>query len=164
MILKEKLEKLGYSVEGKMIDISEFGVPQTRKRYIMVGVLQGKQKCFLIYFIREKRFLKKKGLNEKVSVGEAIGDLLKENGTLPTPDFKNYVSGVYGEIQSNYQKLMRKGLDNMEGCVADSHRFAKHSEETKRMNEEMLQKCPKLKRVTPKDNLIKNLRKRGLRF
>ena len=106
--------------------------------------------------------MKKKGLNEKVSVGEAIGDLLKENGTLPTPDFKNYVSGVYGEIQSNYQKLMRKGLDNMEGCVADSHRFAKHSEETKRMNEEMLQKCPKLKRVTPKDNLIKNLRKRGV--
>ena len=42
------------------------------------------------------------------------------------------------------------------------HRFAKHSEETKRMNEEMLQKCPKLKRVTPKDNLIKNLRKRGV--
>lgn len=30
------------------------------------------------------------------------------------------------------------------------------------MNEEMLQKCPKLKRVTPKDNLIKNLRKRGV--
>ena len=163
VILKEKLEKLGYSVEGKMIDISEFGVPQTRKRYIMVGVLQGKTEMFFdILYKRKKDFLKKKGLNEKVSVGEAIGDLLKENGTLPTPDFKNYVSGVYGEIQSNYQKLMRKGLDNMEGCVADSHRFAKHSEETKRMNEEMLQKCPKLKRVTPKDNLIKNLRKRGV--
>lgn len=55
MILKEKLEKLGYSVEGKMIDISEFGVPQTRKRYIMVGVLQGKPEMFLIYFIREKK-------------------------------------------------------------------------------------------------------------
>ena len=84
VILKEKLEKLGYSVEGKMIDISEFGVPQTRKRYIMVGVLQGKTEMFFdILYKRKKDFLKKKGLNEKVSVGEAIGDLLKENGTLP---------------------------------------------------------------------------------
>lgn len=127
-----------------MIDISEFGVPQTRKRYIMVGVLQGKTEMFFdILYKRKKDFLKKKGLNEKVSVGEAIGDLLKENGTLPTPDFKNYVSAVYGEIQSNYQKLMRKGLDNMEGCVADSHRFAKHSEETKRM----MRKCYKVSQV-----------------
>ena len=53
---------------------------------------------FDILYKRKKDFLKKKGLNEKVSVGEAIGDLLKENGTLPTPDFKNYVSGVYGKL------------------------------------------------------------------
>lgn len=163
MILKEKLEKLGYSVKGKMIDISEFGVPQKRNRFIMVGVLQGKPETFFdILYENKNEFLRKNGLNENVSVGEAIGDLLKGNGTLPTPDFKNYESGIYGEIQSNYQKLMRKGLDNVEGCVVDSHRFAKHSEETKRMNEEMLQKCPKLKRVTPKDNLITNLRKRGV--
>lgn len=57
MILKEKLEKLGYSVEGKMIDISEFGVPQTRKRYIMVGVLQGKPEMFFdILYKRKKIF------------------------------------------------------------------------------------------------------------
>ena len=59
VILKEKLEKLGYSVEGKMIDISEFGVPQTRKRYIMVGVLQGKPEMFFdILYKRKKDFLK----------------------------------------------------------------------------------------------------------
>ena len=57
---------------------------------------------------------------------------------------------------------MRKNIGNVEGNVADSHRFAKHSEETIKMNKEMLLKCPKLKRVTPKDNLIDNLRKRGV--
>ena len=162
-ILKEKLENLGYSVEGKMIDISEFGVPQKRNRFIMVGVLQGNPQDFFEFLYSNKRnFLQQKGLNKHVSVGEAIGDLLKQNGTMPTPDFKNYESGIYGKIQSNYQKLMRENIRNVEGKVADSHRFAKHSEETIKINREMLQKCPKLKRVTPKDNLIENLRKRGV--
>lgn len=162
-ILKEKLEELGYLVEGKMIDISEYGVPQKRNRFIMIGVLQGNPHDFfeLLYKNREN-FLTQKGLNERVSVNEAIGDLLKENGTTPTPDFKNYESGVYGEIQSNYQKLMRKNVGSVVGKVADSHRFAKHSKETTDMNNEMLIKCPRLKRVTPKDNLIDNLRKRGV--
>lgn len=162
-ILKEKLENLGYSVEGKMIDISEFGVPQKRNRFIMIGVLQGNpQDFFELLYSNKKNFLQQKGLNEHASVSEAIGDLVKENGTMPTPDFKNYESGVYGKIQSNYQKLMRENIGNVEGKVADSHRFAKHSEETIKMNKEMLLKCPKLKRVTPKDNLIDNLRKRGV--
>lgn len=162
-ILKEKLENLGYLVEGKMIDISEFGVPQKRNRFIMIGVLQGNPHDFFeLLYSNKKNFLQQKGLNEHVSVSEAIGDLVKENGTMPTPDFKNYESGVYGKIQSNYQKLMRENIGNVEGKVADSHRFAKHSEETIKMNKEMLLKCPKLKRVTPKDNLIDNLRKRGV--
>lgn len=162
-ILKEKLEKLGYSVEGKMVDISEFGVPQKRNRFIMVGVLEGSPHVFFeLLYNNKKIFLEKKGLREQISVKEAIGDLLKENGTVPTPDFKNYESGVYGEITSNYQELMRKAIESVTGTVADSHRFAKHSEETVKINKEMLKKCPKLKRVTPKDNLVKNLRKRGV--
>lgn len=162
-ILKEKLEKLGYSVEGKMVDISEFGVPQKRNRFIMIGVLQGNPHDFFeCLYNNKKSFLQQKGLNENVSVSEAIGDLLKGNGTMPTPDFENYKSGVYGKIQSNYQKLMRKNVGHVVGKIADSHRFAKHSKETIEMNKEMLAKCPKLKRITPKDNLIDNLRKRGV--
>lgn len=162
-ILKEKLEGLGYSVKGQMIDISEFGVPQKRNRFIMVGVLEGKPKDFFeLLYKNKKKFLEIKGLKEKTSVKEAIGDLLKENGTLPTPDFKNYESGVYGEIKSKYQELMRNKIGNTVGNVADSHRFAKHSEETVKINREMLHKCPKLKRVTPKDNLVENFRKRGV--
>lgn len=162
-ILKGRLEKLGYSVEGRMVDISEFGVPQKRNRFIMIGVLQGNpHDFFTLLYNNRKTFLQQKGLSDHVSVSEAIGDLAQKNGTVPTPDFKNYESGVYGEIQSNYQKLMREKVEKAVGEVADSHRFAKHSDETKKMNEEMLLKCPKLKRVTPKDKLINNLRKRGV--
>ncbi len=162
-ILKQKLENLGYSVEGKMIDISEFGVPQKRNRFIMIGILKGNpNEFFEILYNNRDDFLKQKGLSRYVSVGDAISDLLKGNGVKPTPDFKNYESGVYGEIRSNYQRLMRRNVKNAVGKVADSHRFAKHSERTTTMNEEMLLKCPKLKRVTPKDNIIDNLRKRGV--
>ena len=53
------------------------------------------------------------GLREQISVKEAIGDLLKENGIVPTPNFKSYESGVYGEITNNYQELMRKGKERI---------------------------------------------------
>lgn len=162
-ILKEKLEDMGYLVEGRMIDISEFGVPQKRNRFIMIGVRQGNPQDFFELLYRNKKdFLFQKGLNEHVSVSEAIGDLLKQNGIRSTPGFKNYKSGIYGEAQSNYQKLMRQNMGEVVGKIADSHRFANHSKETIKLNKQMLQKCPKLKRVTPKDNLIKNLRKRGV--
>lgn len=162
-ILKKKLEKLGYTVEGRMIDISEFGVPQKRKRFIMIGVLEGNPADFFeILYKQKKDFLHNKGLNEKVSVREAIGDLLRENGTVDTPNFKNYQSGIYGKVQSDYQKFMRDKLKDETGKVADSHRFAKHSPETIKLNELMLQKCQKLKRITPKDNVVADLKKRGV--
>ena len=52
-----------------MIDISEFGVPQTRKRYIMVGVLQGKPEMFFdILYKRKKHFLKKSILKKTMGL------------------------------------------------------------------------------------------------
>lgn len=162
-ILKSKLEKLGYKVKGRMIDISEFGVPQKRNRFIMIGVLEGDPEVFFERLYENRNnFLKSKGLNEKVTLKEAIGDLLQDNGMVTSPDSKSYKAGIYGKAQSKYQRLMRKNLKNEIGKVADSHRFAKHSDETIEQNKEMLQKCPKLKRVTPKDNLVTNLRKRGV--
>src|SRR5690606_30161853 len=34
----EELEKLGYTVKGQLIDFSEFGIPQKRTRFILVGI------------------------------------------------------------------------------------------------------------------------------
>lgn len=162
-ILKAKLEKLGYKIEGRMIDISEFGVPQKRHRFIMIGILEGDTKEFFDFlYSNKKSFLDGKGLQEQVSIKDAISDLLKANGTIESPDTKNYKAGVYGEIQSEYQRLMRMRIKDEVGQVADSHRFAKHSNQTEELNKEMLKKCPRLKRITPNDNLVSNLKKRGV--
>jgi len=40
------LKDLGYNVEAKILDFSEYGIPQRRKRFILVGVLEGDAKTF----------------------------------------------------------------------------------------------------------------------
>jgi DNA (cytosine-5)-methyltransferase 1 len=49
-----KLNYLGYEVCGKIIDFSEFGVPQRRKRFILVGVLKGSPEYFFNRIIENK--------------------------------------------------------------------------------------------------------------
>jgi len=136
----EKLDKLGYDVEGKIIDFSEFGVPQKRQRYILVGtkkdesVEESQSKKFFNDIVENKtNFFKSKNLDLKdgdtTSLNDAISDLLKSNGTEESPDTKSFRAGKYAKAESSYQKLMResKPLTNK---VANSHRFAKHKEQT----------------------------------
>ncbi len=41
-----RLKKLGYDVHGEIVDFSKYGIPQKRKRYILVGTKKGKSKNF----------------------------------------------------------------------------------------------------------------------
>ena len=90
------LEGLGYNVKPHVIDFSEYGVPQRRKRFILVGIRKdiGSPDMFED-LLRKNRdsFLIEKGIRAKVSLREAISDLLSRNGTMPTPDRKGFLSG-----------------------------------------------------------------------
>jgi len=126
----EELEKLGYDVHGEIVDFSEYGVPQKRQRYILVGTKNGEAKCFFDAILQNRAsFFKSKNINDRTSLNDAISDLLKSNGTKDSPDTKNFQAGIYKKANSSYQKLMRqeKHLINK---IADSHRFAKHRKET----------------------------------
>lgn len=127
----KKLQELGYNVHGEIVDFSEYGVPQKRQRYILVGMKNGESKEFFKAITQNRaKFFKSKNLEkDTTSLNDAISDLLQSNGTQESPDTKSFQAGVYAKATSSYQKLMRqnKSLTNQ---IADSHRFAKHKVET----------------------------------
>src|SRR5699024_2778904 len=97
-----------------------------------------------------------KGIHCQTSVYEAISDLEKSHGTKPSPDSKGFQAGVYGPVQSGYQKLMRENMDaNKE--IPDSHRLVNHRKETIELHEILLAQAPIGKRITPSDNIIPGL-------
>jgi len=141
------LEREGYSVESKLIDVSEYGVPQKRTRFILVASKTLSPKVFFEK-LEEKRnaFLISKGLKGMVTVEDAISDLLMKHGTSPCPDFKGFFSGQYGDCKTAYQALMRNGS---QGNIPNSHRFAKHKDETLKLFKKMIVDADDQKRYTP---------------
>jgi DNA (cytosine-5)-methyltransferase 1 len=136
------LEKLGYNVCGDMIDFSEFGIPQKRCRFILVGVrkdVAAKKKLLAEHFFNKifsnrNEFLISKNLQINTTLEEAISDLLKTHGEVDSPDTKGFKAGLYAEPLSNYQLYLR--ANKKTGEVADSHRFVNHKDNiTKRFSE-----------------------------
>ena len=129
----QKLDDAGYFVKGQLVNFGDYGVPQKRTRFILIGIkktlknaTQEKAEAFFNSLENNKfDFLKEKGLNTNTNLQDAISDLFKKNGLEETPEYPSFQSGIYGKEKGNYQKLMRKGTD----CkIADSHRFPKHSQ------------------------------------
>ncbi|MEK6891166.1 MAG: DNA cytosine methyltransferase [Nanoarchaeota archaeon] len=83
-LIKRKLEKEGYEIEYKILNASDYGVPQARKRVIFIGSKIGK-----IDFPKIKDY--------KVTVGDALGNLL------------DVEEQFYLEPKTNFQKLMADG-------------------------------------------------------
>ncbi|MDC9715275.1 MAG: DNA cytosine methyltransferase [Gammaproteobacteria bacterium] len=125
-----ELENLGYDVHGKIVNFSEFGVPQKRQRFILVATKAKKAQTFFDLIVKNRaNFFKSKKITDKISLSDAISDLVKKNGTQASPDTKSFQAGIYSKPKSNYQKLMRQGK-SLANKVADSHRFARHRADT----------------------------------
>lgn len=131
-LVEKKLDELGYYVKGKLVNFGEFGVPQKRTRFILVGVRKdipnASKETALKFFtkIEENKydFLAAKQLKVETNLNDAISDLLSENGKTICPDTPNFQSGYYSiKPLTAYQEVMREGI---ESNIPDSHRFAKH--------------------------------------
>ncbi|TWT11975.1 DNA cytosine methyltransferase [Streptococcus sp. sy004] len=160
-ILIKILEKLGYFVDYKLLLMSDFGVPQNRKRFILFASKDEKitEEFFDKLYNHIPNFLHNKGLELPITISQAVGDLTKAQGQIDSIDTKNFKNGLYGKIGSNYQRLMRKTIkDN----VPDSHRFAKHKKSTVQLFEQLMIVSDKAIRITPSMNLVEGLKKRGI--
>lgn len=156
----EKLKEIGYNVHGEILDFSEFGVPQRRKRFILVGIRNGNPIKFFKLIIKNKaKFLKNKRINDRITVEEAISDLLRSNGELNSKEFKQFKEGVYSKPKSNYQRLLRKRVHSK---VPDSHRFPNHKTETITRFLIILKNYPKNKKIVEEIKNKYNLKKRNI--
>jgi len=87
--IKENFKSLGYNLNGKKIHAVKYGVPQKRKRVVMIGVLNDNPDK---YFPEELL----KNDYEYIKVEEAIGDL-------PSLEKKTSIK----KATSSYQKFLR---------------------------------------------------------
>lgn len=131
-IVTEKLNEIGYNVYGELVNFGEYGVPQKRTRFILVGIRKDiqastieKAKSFFSDIKEDKfTFLKNKNLSQNPTVEDAISDLLRGEYQIETPDRKGFVSGLYQRRKSNYQRYLRQDLILK---IPNSHSFAKQS-------------------------------------
>jgi DNA (cytosine-5)-methyltransferase 1 len=138
MIVKAKLEKLGYTVFTDYVHSENYGVPQKRTRFIMIGIrndiLKSNSDPFEVLKSLRVDFLKYKKLPIKkpISVKDAISDLehtdaniVHHSGNTLT-GFKKLDYAVPERLTA-YQKAMRKGLNNSK---PNGLRIARHRDTT----------------------------------
>lgn len=130
-IIKEQFEEAGYSIledlKNAIIDFTEYGVPQNRKRIIIVGLNKS-------YFDNSDEILKefyeiilpKYKSSRKTTVRDAISDLpklfpldhdIKFNGrrtsyTLPEPFIQNHVARWHSERDKKVFKLLTTDIES----------------------------------------------------
>jgi DNA (cytosine-5)-methyltransferase 1 len=133
MIVKKRLEELGYVVFTNYFHSENYGVPQKRTRFIMIGIRadisQQKSDPFEILETLRSDFLENKKLpRTPVNVQSAIGDLEISKSQLiyHSGGAKNSFSQLNytpPNTLTAYQEVMRKGLN---GSKPNSLRIARH--------------------------------------
>lgn len=162
--VENALNRAGYFVKGELVNFGEYGIPQKRTRFILVGVRRdlanASKELAETFFstIKENRhsFLSDKNLTINTNLKDAISDLLKANGLKESPDTKSFQAGIYSRIESTYQTLMRMGV---EGEIADSHRFPKHRPDIIEKFDVILKTCRKNKDIDAKTRERFNIKK-----
>jgi DNA (cytosine-5)-methyltransferase 1 len=172
-LLAEKLEGLGYRVFSELVDFSEYGVPQTRNRFILVAIREGdraleklrRETPFHRLRRARKPFLKSKELpvDSPVSTKQAIADLETSGATLvPAPD-----EGSDGFLQVQYVlrrrgapfvKLMQRGVRRM----PDSLRLPRHRTATVRQFSRIMSTCKRGQSLNGDDRKRLGIKKHAL--
>ena len=102
-----------YEVHERLLDLSQFGVPQARTRYFVIAVHESMTTAnpFKLLESQIPSFLRSLGISAPVSSSNAISDLeVSRCGTEPSRDTKGFEQIVYDRPLTRYQKLMNNGV------------------------------------------------------
>lgn len=172
-VLAQKLEAAGYLVFHELLDFSKFGVPQCRRRFVLVAVratdpasAQLKRKSvFKRLKARRRTFLRSKGLpfTRIVSVQQAIRDLEvsgKACTACPEPDSRSSKQISYDgrDASTAFVSLMRRGF----AAAPTSIRLADHRPNTIRRFKTILNTCPRGRSLSDADRERLGIKKQAL--
>jgi DNA (cytosine-5)-methyltransferase 1 len=122
----------GYHVFTSIVRCSDYGIPQSRPRFILLGYLKtvfqepNVDRPFEQLDQCKHSFLSKRGLKSRTSVRQAISDLeIRRNGLIDGDGAPRFKSIGYKGPLSDYQKAMRDGFS---GVPSDT-RLARHRPE-----------------------------------
>ncbi|WP_083242122.1 DNA cytosine methyltransferase [Pseudomonas mosselii] len=128
-----ELSKIGYTVSRGKVNCADFGVPQNRRRYLIICHLGKSTNLFEELIQTSHEFRRNKGLpvNRPISVHEAIGDLEVRDRKLTEcldSSIPGFVEAIYQppQVHSPYLKIIR---DNY-SPAPNSRRLPKHKPET----------------------------------
>jgi DNA (cytosine-5)-methyltransferase 1 len=126
--LQERL-KPDYEITTAIIRASDYGIPQARPRFFLVGT---RKDCSHLpdpanFFLRLKEqaelFLAERGLSKAPTAWDALSDLeVGRNGTSPASDSPGFDAIAYLRPLTAFQKAMRDGF---QGAPSDT-RLARH--------------------------------------
>lgn len=169
----EQLEQLGYIPFPKIVTLSDHGVPQVRKRFILIAIqkddpalikLNGKTPFELLDMNREK-FLSSKGLafDTPISAKEAIGDLevgekeLIDSDDSPVRGFKQ-IAYNSDNFSSPFIELMRKNFNRS----PNSMRLANHAPTTVEQFRHIMDTCVSGRTISKEDRIRLGIKKRAI--
>ncbi len=124
-IIQECFQQMGYTTEWRILNAANYGVPQKRERFIMIGVEKGKEITFpqpthsfngktIGYKDKERMITGCTTLPNAITVIDAIGDLPEvQSGK----EINEYWSKPYNE----YQRNRRKGQSKLTLHKATNH-------------------------------------------
>jgi len=169
----EQLALLGYRAFPKIVSLSDYGVPQVRKRFILIAIqkddpalikLNGKTPFDLLEVNREE-FLSSKGLafDTPISGKEAIGDLevsrkkLIDSDDSPVRGFKQILYNS-DSFSSPFIELMRKDFN----ASPSSMRLPNHAPTTVHQFRRIMETCVLGRSISKEDRIRLGIKKRAI--
>jgi DNA (cytosine-5)-methyltransferase 1 len=160
-LMIQKLHSLGYAdAHGELIDMSDYGVPQRRQRFIVIATREGlASTAFKSIKNRCAEYLAERGIPRKNYVKSALSDLQRLHGTTPCPDSNGFESGISSRPTTGLQKHLSRGRSSY---PPDSHRFVNHTKEVEAVFSRLLSDAPRNRCILGNERHQYGLKKRSV--
>ena len=181
-LIKKEIESIGYEIvddlkQYALLDSSDFGVPQARKRIIIIGLnkdyYENPQETLKKFYTE---ILSRYKVDEKKTLWDAIGDLPKayptdeyrENRarfshTIPDCDIKNHLPRYHNKGDIELFKILAEDIEQGRNKFTSSTELNRlYYERTGK--ETNVHKYHVLRKNQPSTTIIAHLNKDGLRF